>query len=146
MHGISPSQAALVNLPTCGYPDSGLDHGAIQLGDQWLAQTVAEIKHSSAWHDGTAEIIVAWDENDYSVDTSGGPFSPIGANGAVLGGGPAPLMVVSNRGGHVVNNVPTDHYSTLYAIEKMWHLGCLANTCNFANGHAFMNLFRVHGS
>jgi phosphatidylinositol-3-phosphatase len=146
MHGISPSQAALVNLPTCGYPDSGLDHGAIQLGDQWLAQTVAAIKHSAAWHDGTAEIIIAWDENDYSVDTSGGPFSPIGANGAVLGGGPAPLIVVSNRGGHVVNDVPTDHYSTLYAIEKMWHLGCLVNTCNFANGHAFMNLFRVHGS
>ncbi len=145
MHGISPSQAALVNLPRCGYPASGLDHGAIALGDQWLKQTVAAIKRSSAWRNGTAEIILAWDENDYSVDTSGGPFSPIGANGAVLGGGPAPLMVVSNSGGHVVNHVPTDHYSTLYAIENMWHLGCLANTCKFANGHGFMNLFRVPG-
>ncbi|HCN22877.1 MAG TPA: hypothetical protein DIT15_11670, partial [Arthrobacter bacterium] len=28
MHGISPSGAALIGLPQCGYPDSGLDHGA----------------------------------------------------------------------------------------------------------------------
>jgi phospholipase C len=142
MHGMSPSAAALAGLPTCGYPDSGLDHGAIQLGDQWLKQTVRAIKQSSAWQDGDSEIIIAWDENDYSVDTSGGPFSPIGQNGAVLGGGPAPLIVVSNQDeGRLVNRVPLDHYTTLYAIEHLWHLGCLANTCNITNGSAFMNLF-----
>jgi phospholipase C len=139
MHGISSDQAALVNLPTCASPASGLDHGAIQLGDQWLQQTVTAIKQSAAWRKAPAEIIIAWDENDYSVDTSGGPFSPVG--------GPAPLIVVANRGAHhVVNKAPTDHYSTLYAIEHMWHLGCLANTCKFANGNAFMNLFNVPGS
>jgi phospholipase C len=144
MHGMSPSAAALVGLPSCGYPDSGLDHGAIQLGDQWLKQTVTAIKDSSVWHTSKAEIIIAWDENDYSVDTSGGPFSPIGAGGAVLGGGPAPLIVVSNQNsGHLVNNVPLDHYTTLWAIEHMWNLGCLANTCNITNGNQFMNLFHV---
>lgn len=142
MHGVAPSQAALAGLPSCGYPDSGLDHGAIQLGDQWLKQTVATIEHSPAWYDGRSEIIVAWDENDYSVDTSGGPFSPVGAGGAVLGGGPAPLIVVANRGSRsLVNSVPLDHYTTLYAIERMWHLGCLANACNIVSGRAFMNLF-----
>jgi phospholipase C len=145
MHGISPSTAALVGLPACGFPDSGLDHGAIQLGDQWLQQTVTAIKQSSAWRNSHSEIIIAWDENDYSVDTSGGPFSPIGQNGVVLGGGPAPLIVVSNWGRRsLVNSVPLDHYTTLYAIEKLWHLGCLANTCNItsADGNSFMELFR----
>ena len=142
MHGISPSTASLIGLPSCGYPDSGLDHGAIQLGDKWLQQTVRAIKQSSAWQDGSSEIIVAWDENDYSVDTSGGPFSPIGQGGTVLGGGPAPLIVVSNQDeGGLVNNVSLDHYTTLYAIEHLWNLGCLANTCNITNGGAFMNLF-----
>jgi phosphatidylinositol-3-phosphatase len=142
MHGVSPSDATLIGLPSCGYPSSGLDHGAIQLGDQWLKQTITAIKRSPAWHDSNSEIIIAWDENDYSVDTSGGPFSPIGANGAVLGGGPAPLIVVSNQdSGGLVNNTLLDHYTTLYAIERMWHLGCLANTCNVTNGSKFMNLF-----
>jgi hypothetical protein len=147
MHGISPSQASLVGLPSCGYPDSGLDHGAIQLGDQWLNGTVNTIEHSSAWRDGRSEIIIAWDENDYSVDTSGGPRSPIGANGAVLGGGPAPLIVASNqRSRGLVNNAPQDHYTTLYGIEQMWHLGCLANTCDLGNGRTFMDMFAVTGS
>jgi len=145
MHGISPGTAALIDLPACGFPDSGLDHGAIQLGDQWLQQTVTAIKQSSTWQNSSSEIIIAWDENDYSTDTSGGPFSPTGQNGVVLGGGPAPLIVVSNRGpSTLVNSAPTDHYTTLYAIERMWNLGCLANTCNIspAMGNTFMNLFR----
>jgi hypothetical protein len=143
MHDISASTAALIGLPACASPDSGLDHSAIQLGDQWLKQTVGAIRQSSAWQNGDAEIIIAWDENDYSVDTSGGPFSPTGQGGAVLGGGPAPLLVVSNQDeGGLVNATPTDHYTTLYAIEQLWHLGCLANTCNITNGSQFMNLFR----
>ncbi len=142
MHGISPSQAALVGLTSCGYPNSGLDHGAIQLGDQWLRDTVKTIEHSPAWRHGRSEIIIAWDENDYSTDTTGGPGSPVGANGAVLGGGPAPLIVVTNHGrGGIVNKTPQDHYTTLYAIERMWHLGCLANTCNISGAQSFMNLF-----
>jgi phosphatidylinositol-3-phosphatase len=143
MHGISPSTAVLVGLPSCGFPDSGLDHGAIQLGDQWLHQTVTGIRQSSAWKKGKSEIIIAWDENDYSTDTTGGPFSPTGQDGVVLGGGPAPLIVVSNHGkSGFVNNTLLDHYTTLYAIERMWHLGCLAYTCNITNGNRFMSLFR----
>jgi phospholipase C len=143
MHGISPSTAALVGLPSCGFPDSGLDHGAIQLGDQWLQQTVTAIRRSSAWKKGKSEIIIAWDENDYSTDTTGGPFSPTGQDGVVLGGGLAPLIVVSNHGkSGFVNSTLLDHYTTLYAIERMWRLGCLAYTCDITNGNRFMSLFR----
>jgi phospholipase C len=142
MHGISPSAADLINLPSCGFPDSGLDHGAIALGDRWLRQTVTAIENSAVWQDSNSEIIIAWDENDYSTDLSGGPFSPTGVNGVVLGGGPAPLIVVSNQDqGQLVNNTLLDHYNTLYAIQQMWHLGCLANTCKITNGNQFMNLF-----
>jgi len=142
MHGISASTAALIGLPGCGFPDSGLDHGAIQLGDQWLHQTIRQIEQSATWQNSNSEILIAWDENDYSTDTTGGPGSPTGQNGVVLGGGTAPLIVVSSQdNGPVVNNTLLDHYNTLYAIEQMWHLGCLANTCTITNGNQFMNLF-----
>lgn len=131
MHGINDESAALIGLPSCGYPESGLDHGAIALGDEWLRKTVGAIRRSPVWQTTNSEIIIAWDENDYSTDTSGGPFTPIGANGAELGGGTAPLIVVSSKpGGPVVNKSLTDHYTTLNAIQHMWHLGCLANTCS----------------
>ncbi|MFC0458166.1 alkaline phosphatase family protein, partial [Arthrobacter liuii] len=42
MHGVSQSGAALVGMPKCGYPDSGLDHGAIQLGDNYVKETVQQ--------------------------------------------------------------------------------------------------------
>ncbi len=143
MHGISPSSAELIGLPACGYPEAEPDNGPIQLGDQWLKKTVGAIKRSPAWQ-GNSEIIISWDENDYDTDTSGGPFSPVGAEGKELGGGLAPTIVVSSQHpGHVVNNTPTDHYSTLDAIQQMWHLGCLANTCRFTNEEyeQFKNLF-----
>ena len=143
MHGISDSTAAL--LPPaeqkCGYPASGLDHGAIQLGDAWLQQEVGRILSSSTWKNSNSLIVIAWDENDYS-GYSGGPDSPLGAHGVVLGGGDAPLLVIpSHSNGPVSNNTLLDHYTTLYAIERLWHLGCLDNTCGMGNGSQFMNLF-----
>ena len=138
MHGISSSTAQLVNLPACA-----TDQGAIQLGDQWLKQTVNQIMNSSVWQNGSSEIVIPWDENDYS-DLSGGPGSPVGVSGQVLGGGPAPLLVItSEENGPITNNTPLDHYTTLKAIQQMWHLGCLANTCDINNTAQFMNLFDV---
>src|SRR6516225_7175162 len=34
MHGISASSASAIGKPECGYPQSGLDHSVIRLGDQ----------------------------------------------------------------------------------------------------------------
>jgi phospholipase C len=139
MHGISAATAALINLPACATTD-----GAIQLGDQWLKQTVNEIMSSSVWQNGNAEIIIPWDENDYSTDLSGGPGSPVGVGGQVLGGGHAPLLVLtSEESGPITNNTLLDHYTTLKAIEQLWHLGCLANTCDINNTAQFMNLFNA---
>jgi hypothetical protein len=137
MHGISPSTAALVNLPQCGYPASGLDHGAIQLGDQYLKNTITAITSSKVWKTSRSVIVVAWDENDYS-GYSGGPLSPVGANGVVLGGGDAPLIVVPSVPFHLSTNLPMDHYTTLFAIQTAWRLGCLANTCKLFPGAGFI--------
>lgn len=52
--------------------------------------TVQQIMDSLTWKTSKSSIVLAWDENDYSGST-GGPGSPVGQNGAVLGGGHAPM-------------------------------------------------------
>ena len=47
MHGVG--NGAPLGYPECSYPASGLDHGAIQLGDAFLARTVTKIMNSAAW-------------------------------------------------------------------------------------------------
>ncbi|HWU21806.1 MAG TPA: alkaline phosphatase family protein [Nocardioides sp.] len=142
MHGISASSAALIGNPKCGYPDSGLDHGAIQLGDDYVKQAVAQITSSQTWKTTNSSIVLMWDENDYS-GFSGGPGSPVGANGVVLGGGDAPLLVINSAGGpHITSDTPADEYTVLATIEKLWHLGCLANTCSPTTSGSLLELFR----
>ena len=142
MHGVSPSGAALVGIPQCGYPDSGLDHGAIQLGDNYVKETVQQIMDSATWKTTKSSIVLAWDENDYS-GSDGGPGSPVGQNGAVLGGGHAPAIVINSAGGpHKTTNQLSDHYTLLSTIEHMWHLGCLENTCSPTTSGTFEELFR----
>jgi phospholipase C len=142
MHGISPSSTALVGMPSCGYPDSGLDHGAIKLGDEYVKQQVSEIMDSTTWKTTNSSIVLAWDENDYS-GYSGGPGSPVGANGTVLGGGDAPFIVINSaQGPHKTSGKLADHYTMLSTIEQMWHLGCLANTCSPTTSGSLEELFR----
>ena len=143
MHGMSPAAAAAVKLPTCGYPASGLDHGAIKLGDDYLKQTVSEIMSSKTWKTSDSQIVISWDENDYSGN-AGGPGSPVGVDGKVLGGGDAPLIVInSDPGKRKVEDDLTDHYSVLAAIQQEWHLGCLGATCDDAVADSSLrDLFR----
>ncbi|MFF3906485.1 alkaline phosphatase family protein [Streptomyces sp. NPDC001848] len=141
MHGVSPSSADRIGLPACGTPASGLDHGAIKLGDQFLKDTVSKIMSSRTWQTSNSSIVIAWDENDYS-GYSGGPGSPVGAGSAVLGGGDAPLLVINSQAGpHKVSDVPADHYTVLATIERLWHLGCLENTCSPRTSGSLENLF-----
>ncbi|MGT2463436.1 alkaline phosphatase family protein [Sinomonas atrocyanea] len=142
MHGISPSSAALVGMPSCGWPDSGLDHGAIKLGDDYVKQQVTQIMDSETWKTTNSSIVLAWDENDYS-GYSGGPGSPVGANGTVLGGGDAPFIVINSAAGpHKTTDKLSDHYTMLSTIEHLWHLGCLANTCSPTTSGTLEELFR----
>ena len=144
MHGISASSAALVGLPQCGYPSDPtvLDHGAIQLGDAFVKQTVKQIMASKTWRTTRSQIVLSWDENDYS-GYSGGPGSPVGAKGVVLGGGTAASIVISSHAGpHKTSDALLDHYSVLRAIQDEWHLGCLAATCDLRGDQRMTGLFR----
>jgi len=140
MHGISASAAALIGNPACGFPDSGLDHGAIQLGDRFLKKTVKLIMHSRTWKTQPSSLVIVWDEDDYAgIDGCCG--SPTGNNGVVLGGAHAPLIVLNSKGGGSSTDVAANHYSLLATIEHMWHLGCLANACSIGPSGKLDSLF-----
>ncbi|WP_458690807.1 alkaline phosphatase family protein [Nocardia tengchongensis] len=153
MHGLSTAAATLINKPDCANPDSGVAHGPIHRGDDWLKSTIGKIMDSDTWKQSRSSIVIAWDENDYSGFT-GGPGSPVGANGTVLGGGDAPLLVINSdkvhkekgekgkpEAHHKVSTDVTDHYSVLSAIEQLWDLGCLANTCQHKAPESLRDLF-----
>jgi hypothetical protein len=141
MHGVSSSDAAFVGLPTCGFPASGLDHGAIQLGDAFLQSTVSEIMGSRAWNEKSA-IVIVWDENDYT-SFAGCCHSPTGVNGAILGGSNAPLLVITSKHPqHFVDSTtPYNHYSLLATIQGLWGLGCLESSCNFSKSELLTRFF-----
>jgi hypothetical protein len=143
MHGISPSTAALVNLPACGYPASGLDHGAIQLGDAFLQATVSAIMMSSVWQQSSSAIVIVWDEDDYS-GFDGCCASPTGVDGVTLGGAQVPAIVITSGGPNgrpMQFNKPANHYSLLATIEALWHLPCLGQACVIPDSGLLMPMF-----
>jgi len=141
MHGTDPASAKLVGFPKCGYPNSGLDHGAIQLGDRFLRDTVGMITHSRLWRTTDSSIIISWDENDYS-GFKGTPTSPHGRNGVILGGGRVPLIVINSHGGdHRTVSTFANHYNLLATIQHEWHLGCLGSTCGMSRSQLLTPLF-----
>jgi len=144
MHGVSASSAVALGYPACAAPSSGLDHGAIQLGDAFLQATVGKIMNSPAWGKNSI-IVIAWDEDDYNGYPSGCCGSPTGTPGTfgpILGGALAPVIVVqSNEPAHRQSNQPYNHYSLLGTIQRIWNLGCLANTCSFNDSQLMFDLF-----
>jgi hypothetical protein len=142
MHGMDPTSAALAHEPKCGYPTSGLDHGAIQLGDAFLKKTVGKITASHVWKTTRSSIIIAWDENDYS-GFKGTWTSPRGRHGIILGGGRAPALVVNSwTSSRTTDNTRANHYNMLATIQHLWRLGCLANTCRIPRSQLLNPLFR----
>ena len=142
MHGVDPTSAALAHQPKCGYPNSGLDHGAIQLGDAFLQKTVGEIMDSRVWRTTRSSIVIAWDEDDYSGFT-GTWTSPRGRDGIILGGAHTPALVVNSwTSTPRVDNVAANHYNMLATIQRLWGLGCLANTCRIPRSQLLTPLFR----
>jgi hypothetical protein len=141
MHGMSPSSAAKVGLPDCGYPDSGLDHKIIRLGDDYLKETVAKIMASAAWQENSA-IAIVWDEDDYS-GFAGCCGSPVGTGGGVLGGARAPAIVINSRQvAPVASAHPYNHYSLVATIEALWGLPCLGKACAIGDDDLMTELFQ----
>jgi hypothetical protein len=140
MHGVSAANAAAVGIPDCAFPDSGLDHKVIALGDAFLQDTVGKIMHSRAWRQKSA-IVLVWDEDDYA-GYAGCCSAPVGKDGVVLGGANAPAIVLTSREARAQQvNVAFNHYSLLATIEKLWHLGCLGESCNIDDRDLMTGLF-----
>lgn len=140
MHGMNATNSGLAGIPECAYPASGLDHGAIQLGDTFLRETVRKIVGSEAWDEGAA-IVIVWDEDDYA-GFAGCCGSPTGVGGAVLGGAHAPAIVFTSDSFRPrVTWKYANHYTMLGTIQKLWHLGCLANTCGLNEDELLIDLF-----
>ena len=143
MHGVGNGNP--LGYPTCSYPSTGLDHGAIQLGDAFLQQTVTKIMNSPAWSRDSI-IVIAWDEDDYAGYPSGCCGSPTTTNtgslGNMLGGAVAPAIVIrSSQPAHVESSRPYNHYSLLGTIQRLWNLPCLANTCSISDSDLMFDLF-----
>ncbi len=70
--------------------------------------------------------------------------SPKGMNGVTLGGANAPAIIITSKGPHAmtVSDTSYNHYSTLGTIEKLWNLGCLANTCNMSDADLMTRFFQ----
>ncbi len=132
MHGIPAALAQAIALPECGYPKSGLDHGVIRLGDEFLRDTVGAIRAAPVWRDDTA-IVIVWDEDDYN-GAAGVSGSPIGRNGVSLGGSRAPLIVVTGKDSPARKiDTPYNHYNLLATLEAAFGVGCLGHACDARN-------------
>jgi Phosphoesterase family. len=141
MHGTDYPSAVALGIPKCGYPVSGLDHGAIQLGDTFVKNAVTQIMRSTTWKTTDSSIVITWDEDDYT-SFFGCCYSPRGRMGVVLGGSKVPTIVINSRdGGRRRTDVRSNHYSLLATIERLWNLGCLANSCKIQNSGLVTSLF-----
>ena len=141
MHGTDAPSAIALGIPKCGYPDSGLDHGAIKLGDSFLRSAVSQITSSRVWRTTNSSIVITWDEDDYT-GIAGCCHSPRGVHGVVLGGSRVPTIVINSEGGGVHrSHVRSNHYSLLATIERLWNLGCLANSCKIPPNGLLTGLF-----
>ncbi len=129
MHGVSPTNAAALNIPDCAYPSSGLDHSVITLGDTFLSQLVPQIQASPAWTTQSSVIVIVWDEDDYA-GYGGCCGSPDGQDGGVMGGSKVPLIVLTKKATQQTVSDPANHYALLATIEHVWGLTRLANAAN----------------
>ena len=141
MHGTDAPSGIALGIPKCGYPDSGLDHGAIKLGDSFLKSAVSQITSSRVWKTTNSSIVITWDEDDYT-GIAGCCHSPRGVHGVVLGGSRVPTIVINSEGGGAHrSHVRSNHYTLLATIEHLWNLGCLANSCKIPQSGLLTSLF-----
>jgi len=94
---------------------TGLNASLILQGDLALEQIVTAIKASPVWSDSPSAIVILWDENDYSTNTS---------NQVVL-------IVDTNYGTHMVKSKRFyDHYSLTKTLDSAFRLPCLNHACD----------------
>jgi hypothetical protein len=85
------------------------------------------------------------DEDDYGGYPEGCCGSPTGTKGTlsdVLGGAVTPAIVIRRaEPAHRQSSRPSNHYSLLGTIQRLWDLPCLANTCSISDADLMLDLF-----
>ena len=139
--GCRPSGAALIGMPDLRLPRRRASTTApSSSATQFLKDTVSQIMHSPAWRTSNSSIVIVWDEDDYSAIT-GCCSSPTGVDGVVLGGAQVPAIVLNSRGDDSSRvNSAANHYTMLAAIERLWNLGCINESCS-VSGRRLARLF-----
>ena len=110
---------------------AGLNPALILRGDVTVQRLVTAIKSSPAWRDGRDDIIVVWDENDYSLAPN---------TDQVM------LIVDTNYGVHGVRSAQCyTHFSLLKSLEAAFELPCLNHACD-GSVRVMSDLFGGHPS
>jgi len=104
----------------------GLNPSLILQGDLALQRIVTAIKASPVWSDSRSAIVIVWDENDYSTQTS---------NQVVF-------IVDTNYGPHKQTSGRFyDHYSLTKTLDGAFGLRCLNHACD-SGVQVISDLFR----
>lgn len=90
--------------------------GTVQQADAWLKSYLPKILNTSEYKAGTVAVFIWWDEN-------GG-----GSNNGML-----PFIVVSPRTHGVTYTTAINHYDTLFTIQSLLGVKCLASSCGQTN-------------
>jgi len=128
-HGRGNGEAFCAFDPSDTGSQSGLNAGLIAQGDVMIERLVKAIKASPAWHQGTAAMVIVWDENDYSgvpkAPPVGTPFPPANQNSVVV-------TVETNyrQSPNVASKVYYTHFSLLRTLEAGLGLPCLNHACD----------------
>ena len=81
-------------------------------------------------------------DGGYPTGCFGSPAGTAGTLGNILGGALTPAIVIrSGESAHGPSSRPYNHYSLLAAIQHLWGLPCLANTCRIGDADLMLDLF-----
>ena len=107
------------------------DQRLVATGDAYLGQLVQTITSAPFWARGNNAVVITYDEGS---DNAGG------------GGRVATVVVTSHGPRHVTDAATYNHYSLLATIQRTFHLGCLAATCDTRAVHPMTPLLLPAGT
>lgn len=103
----------------------------VRVADDYAGQLVQSITSSSAWKTGQNAIVITFDEGSSGTGCCDAPT-----------GGKIMTAVITTHGPRGLQySTPSNHYSMLAAIQRIYRLGCLQYTCDTANVPPATRLF-----
>jgi hypothetical protein len=109
----------------------------VAVGDRYLGTLVNEITRARSWGTGNNAIVITFDSGDNGA----------GCCDARPGGGQVATVVITSHGPRGLRYpTPSNHYSLLSTLQRLFGLRCLRHTCDEAHVKPMLPLFAVTGS